>query len=391
MTTKPLSERRRAGQSTGCLVLFGAVFVIAGLVALHFAFVRPVSRIAAARSWQETPCVIEESRVLENSDSDGTTYKPEIRYSYTFEGREYRSDRYRFFDAWSSGRSGKEEVVAHYSPGLRTVCWVDPENPSEAVLVRDFSPVYLLGLIPLVFVVVGVGVAWAGIRKGGSARPAASALPSAAAIASSGPVELRATATPKGKFFGLVFVTLIWNGITSVFLWQVVEGWRRGEPDGCLSLFVALFQGIGLLILFGAARQFLVLFNPALRLTLSRGILTIGEPASLQWAFSGRASRIGRLAMVLEGREEARYRRGTNTYTDRAVFATVPILDTSQAFEIPAGSASFSIPWGTVPSLTATNNKIVWSLKVTCEIPGWPDSDDDFEIPVRSAAGTGGG
>jgi hypothetical protein len=95
--------------------------------------------------------------------------------------------------------------------------------------------------------------------------------------------------------------------------------------------------------------------------------------------------------MVLEGREEARYRRGTDTYTDRAVFATVPIVDVSQAFEVPAGSAPFSTPWGTVPSFSATNNKIVWALKVTCEIPGWPDSEDDYEIPVRAAAGFGGG
>src|SRR5215213_9577168 len=135
MTTEPLSQRRRAGQGTGCLVLFGLVFALIGGVALWFTFVRPMSRLVAARSWQETPCVIAESQVLESSDSDGgSTYKPDIHFTYTFEGREYRSNRYNFIDVSSSGRGGKEEIVAYYSPGLHTVCWVNPENPSEAVL-----------------------------------------------------------------------------------------------------------------------------------------------------------------------------------------------------------------------------------------------------------------
>ncbi|HSF39912.1 MAG TPA: DUF3592 domain-containing protein, partial [Thermoanaerobaculia bacterium] len=95
MTTEPLSQRRSAVQGTGCLVLFGLVFALIGGVALWFTFVRPISRFVAAQSWQETPCVIVESQVLESSDSDGgSTYKPDIHFTYTFEGGEYRSNRY---------------------------------------------------------------------------------------------------------------------------------------------------------------------------------------------------------------------------------------------------------------------------------------------------------
>jgi hypothetical protein len=38
----------------------------------------------------------------------------------------------------------------------------------------------------------------------------------------------------------------------------------------------------------------------------------------------------------------------------------------------------------------ATHNKIVWSLKVTCEIPFWPDSADEYEVLVRPGPGFGG-
>jgi hypothetical protein len=393
MTTEPLSQRRGAVQGTGCLVLFGLVFALIGGVALWFTFVRPVSRFVAAQSWQETPCVIVESQILESSDSDGgSTYKPDIHFTYTFEGGEYRSNRYNFIDVSSSGRGGKEEIVAYYSPGLHTVCWVNPENPSEAVLKKDFSATYLLGLIPIVFLLAGVGIMTMGVRAGRQKKVsmASAAAGAAGAAGSPGPVELAPTATPMGKFFGLTFIALFWNGIVSVFVWQAVQGWRTGNPDGCLTVFISVFVVIGLLILFGAIRQFLVLFNPRVRITLSSGSLRIGEPAYLQWNIAGRASRVSRLAMVLEGREEARYRRGTDTCTDHSVFATVPIVDTSQAFEIPAGSASFSVPAGTLPSFSATNNKIIWQLKVTCDLPGWPDSEDDYELAVLPGTGFGG-
>ena len=390
MTTEPLSQRRRTGQGAGCLVLFGLVFALIGGVAFWFTFVRPVSRLLAARSWQETPAVIVESQVLESSDSDGTTYKPDIHFTYTFEGAEHRSNRYNFFDAYSSGREGKEEIVSYYSPGLHTVCWVNPENPSEAVLQKDFSATYLIGLIPLVFLLAGVGIMTAGVRAGRPKKVSMASVPNVTgAVLSTGPVELAPTATPMGKFIGLTLVALFWNGIVSVFVWQTIQGWRTGNPDGCLTAFISLFVVIGLLIGFGAIRQFLVLFNPRVKITLSSGSLRIGEPAYLQWNIAGRAARVSRLAMVLEGREEARYRKGTDTYTDRSVFATVPIVDTSHAFEIPAGSASFSVPAGTLPSFSATNNKIVWQLKVTCDIPGWPDSEDDYEIAVRPGTGFG--
>jgi hypothetical protein len=91
---------------------------------------------------------------------------------------------------------------------------------------------------------------------------------------------------------------------------------------------------------------------------------------------------VKRLTIILEGREEAQYRRGTSTYTDKSVFATLTLVDTQQEIEIPAGATSFSIPPDTVPSFTAAHNKIRWALKAHCDIPGWPDSDDEYEILV---------
>jgi hypothetical protein len=259
----------------------------------------------------------------------------------------------------------------------------------KPVLARGFSPDYLIGLFPLVFLLIGGGgIVWA-LRAGRPASAAPLADPSspfgiaAPAGGDAAPVELRPTATPLGKFVGLTFFTLFWNGIVSVFVVFDLQGWRNKAADGCLTAFLVPFVLVGLMMIFATVRQLLILFNPRVHLTLTPGTLTPGGMAYLQWRLTGRGAGVRRLRIVLEGKEEARYRRGTNTSTDHNTFATIAVADTTAAFEIPAGNARVDVPAEAVPSFTATHNKIIWSLKVACEIAGWPDSDDEYQVIVR--------
>ena len=47
--------------------------------------------------------------------------------------------------------------------------------------------------------------------------------------------------------------------------------------------------------------------------------------------------------------------------------------------ELPA----LTVPADTMPSFTADNNRIVWTIKAQLEIAHWPDSEEEFEILVR--------
>jgi hypothetical protein len=202
--------------------------------------------------------------------------------------------------------------------------------------------------------------------------------------AGGGPAELKPASTPLGMFVGLVFLALFWNGIVSVFVWQMVAGWRRGQPDGCLTAFLVPFILIGLALIFGVARQFLVLFNPRLSITLTPGALSPGQSAFVQWRLGSGGRGVSRVLITLEGREEARYRRGTSTYTDRETFLTLPVVDCAQSYEIAqGGSGTFTVPAGAVPSFRSTHNKIVWALKAKCELPRWPDTEEEYEVVVR--------
>jgi hypothetical protein len=395
MVTQPLSSRRGNGQfPAGCLVLFFGLFFLVGCVVFYFVTVRPVMRSLASRSWSEATCTVLSSRVGEHSDSDGSTYSVDVVYTYTFEGRAFQSDRYSFLGGSSSGRAGQEEIVARYPPGARVSCWIDPAHPEQAVLSREPSMEWLFGLIPLVFLLVGAGgLVWT-LRASRRQRTTAAALPLVPAspfgtqAAASGPLELKPDLTPTGKLFGLTFLALFWNGIVSVFVVQVIRAWRTGAaPDGCMTLFLIPFVLVGLGLIYAVIRQLLILFNPRLRLTLTPGTLAAGESGYLQWSLGSRGGGVKQLTIILEGREEAQYRQGTTTYTDKSVFATLTLVDTQEEIEIPGGATSFSIPPDTAPSFTATHNKIRWALKAHCDIPGWPDSGDEYEILVGPGRG----
>jgi hypothetical protein len=402
MAVRPISSPiRPASAPLGCMVAFFSIFALAGGAGFWLVTVKPLLEIFAAHSWREASCIVLSSQVAESSGGSkgGATYRPDILYAWSVDGRSYQSRQYRFGDVSSSGREGKEKIVASLPPGTRTACWIDPADPGRAVLDRGLSPALFLGLFPLVFLALGAGgITWVlhGARAKSPSRVLPTADPSAAfgiaapSGAEGAPVELHPTATPLGKFVGLTLLALFWNGIVSVFLIQIYRTWGQGSPDGCAMLFLVPFVLVGLLLIFATIRQLLVLFNPRVHLTLNPGALAAGGLGYLQWRLSGRGGGVRRLRILLEGREEAWYRSGKSTHTDRNTFASVVVADTAQPLEIPAGDARIDVPVDTMPSFKATHNKIVWTLKVTCEIAGWPDSEDEYEVLVRPAVGGGG-
>jgi hypothetical protein len=393
-----------------------------GSVLFFFLFIRPVYRIATSGDWVEVPCTVISSEVGSHSDSDGTTYSIDITFTYEYEGKTYRSDDYNFMGGSSSGRSGKEKVVRRYPPGSEQACFVNPDDPSEAVLSRDFSWEFLFGIIPLVFAVVGaVGIMYAFGRRREQkadlaactrtieARPGAQIgretppiargvmvgaeakwLPGKALeyAAERGPVQLKPSASPWGKVIGLLMFSLIWNGIVSVFLYQAIQGWISGRPEWFLTIFLIPFVLIGIGTIFGVFYALLATFNPRPTIHVSSRAIPLGGAVEVAWLFEGNVHRLESLRIYLEGREEAQYRRGTSTYTDKETFAEIDIVSTSDMATISRGEMVIAVPDTTMHSFEAPNNKIIWTLKLHGSIRRWPDVKADYEmvvLPVEEA------
>jgi len=352
-----------------------------------------------ARSWVRIPAEVEQSRLrcFEGTDSDGrrqTTWKIDILYSYQLEGQRYRSNRYGFFTGSSSGRSSKEAVIQHYQPGTTLEVWVDPEDPTRAVIRRDWSALQLLGLIPLVTLAIGVfGLLYAGKgKKTGSSFPVES-------FEDSGALEYAEYDTPPdgplvltsgtGRWVtcgAFLFFGLFWNGIISVFVVQVIRSFHSGHPNWLMAVFMTPFVVVGIGVILKFFHSLLALSNPKTTLSITRRPLHLGEETLLRWKLSGKISRLESFRIILTGSEKATYRRGTNTHTDTEEFRRITVYESPGSVIQPEGHATLVVPEETMHTFKASNNQIVWNLLIEAEIPRWPDIADSWEIEILPQA-----
>jgi len=416
----PLSSPPKAGRATWIGLVAGGVFFLIGLAILLTMFLIPIYRILNAVNWEETPCEIISSDVRIEQDSDGTSYSVDVYYRYTFQGTEYRSNRYSFFGNLSGGSRGQQKIVDRYPEGSadgkhpNAVCYVDPDDPQNAVLDRGINVDLAFVLFPLAFIAIG-GFVFFGILTGilkpvlpagkwtprqvrdmissrrAPVHPATlHSLPSAAP-----PEEI--TLKPEGSPFGcllLLFVVgLICSGLASGCVWGFVRMLQRGNSDFIeimSTITMATVTGLPgmacLLLLFSGIHAMLV--NPKPVMTVSRAALPIGESFELHWTVEGQASRVRHFTIQLIGREEVTFRVGTSISTDEHDFRTIDIFESSDPFTIAEGSARVTVPSGTMHSFESDNNKIIWLLKVKGDMGGtrWlphiTQIDQEYRITV---------
>jgi hypothetical protein len=364
-------------------IIFCVLFSCFGSVFVYVFSLQPLMVWISASSWQETPCAITSSTV-DTSRGKSTTYRVNIHYKYSFNGRAYESGRYDGINFSSSGYDGKREIVDQYPAGLKTVCYVDPQHPTEAVLSRSFPTALYWTWFTWLFVIIPMGVLY--VTKYPQSRLNLRRIRSTHVKAFSetlGPVALKPKMGPGKKALGILFFALFWNGIVSVF---VVTIFRQGGYFSLMGLFLVPFVLVGIGLIVWVVYQFLALFNPRPVLVLSSNAVCLGEKFLAEWKISGRVDRFEKFRVLVEAREEVTYRRGTSTYTDKSVFFSSALVDESSSSGMSrssTGHAEFAVPLDTMHSLDAPNNKIVWYVRIIGEIPRWPDMDEEFEFKVN--------
>ncbi|MDD5349554.1 MAG: DUF3592 domain-containing protein [Chthoniobacteraceae bacterium] len=358
------------------------IFLLMGCGFFYFLAARPFFQSRAARDWVETPCRIVSSEVKSSSDSDGTTYRPEIVYTYKVAGREYRSDRYQFLRLSSSGRADKAAVVARYPRGKAAVCYVNPKAPAEAVLDRRSAPAGFAALFPLIFVAIGAGgLVWS-IRG----KPKAAALN--AALAAGEPwrfrpdwAEGRVVSSSKRALWLTWAVAAAWNLTATPIAWPIIQANVLHRPLNPAA-FVVLFPlaGLGMLawaifltlrwLRFGESALEMASF-PAVAGGAMEGTVRLNRPIRPEGPV--------RLRLNCMARTTTSSGDGNST-TERLVWQreeTAEMTPTGDAFPVafalPA-SASVTTSWN-------GGDGIFWRLEAHAKLPG-VDYKAQFEFPV---------
>jgi hypothetical protein len=127
---------------------------------------------------------------------------------------------------------------------------------------------------------------------------------------------------------------------------------------------------------------FLQLFNPTAQLAIRPAAARLGDTLDVRWEVKGQTSRIEKLRIYVEGREEVTCRRGTSSVTDKNVFATFELVNVGRA-GLRSGSMQLKIPEDTMHSFVSRNNKVIWVVQVHGDIPRWPDIKDEFPLTIQ--------
>jgi hypothetical protein len=153
-------------------IINGAGYIGLGLVVAIT--IRACSEGIDSSDWPAVPCRIISSTVRESSSTEtGVTFDVDVRYTYVVDGREYEGDRYAV--ATSLLYSEARDIVAGLPVGKQTECYVDPADPTRAVLVRGGHQAVIGFWIVAAFILVGfplaaIGAFWVWDRIRRSSR-----------------------------------------------------------------------------------------------------------------------------------------------------------------------------------------------------------------------------
>lgn len=141
----------------GCGILF---FILFALIGASFLSVLGISVVQdwQTRSWVPTPAVLlGASQELEKNQSDSGD-KESVPYRYTYEGSTFTRDQVTRSNMKVNGRSSDTgEHLRSLPVGTAVTCYVNPAAPYEAVLeLRSLTYAWFL-LIPLIFLLIGIG------------------------------------------------------------------------------------------------------------------------------------------------------------------------------------------------------------------------------------------
>ncbi len=360
------------------VILFGMLFLGVGLGA-GFLSARTLVRAEAMRTWRETPAAVVTCDLnVSRGSKGGSTYNVSAQYQYDAAGVRYTGNRVSLHSGSDNVGRFHQRVYADLKRCQdrkeMTTCWVNPQNPADAILIRKPRPEMLIfmQLFVLAFGGAGLAVVMAGIA--GLLQPAEGA------ESSVGQGQIRMRGASAHRVAGVL--ALAWNGYVAWFLWTV---YRVTAPE-LMPWYLWLLAATGVIpavvagYLIGRFRKFGV---SVFEMSPLPGVLggpvagTIRIPAKVETADgfdlalqcihqyttgSGKSSSTHRDVLW----EDARHIDGSLSYGDETM---LPVR--------------FAVPYDRPATTVAGGGPgYYWRLNVTAAAPGI-DYKAVFDVPVR--------
>jgi hypothetical protein len=371
----------------------GLLILLAAGIGAYFSVSSVLWQHQANRTFVAVPAQIVNTEVREHrGNKGGRTYSPEATYTYDFQGGHYRSTRVLAVSVSTSSRSWAQGVlgrIARTAPGgpegggFASTAYVNPRNPTEAVLVRDYSffP-YAFGMGTLLAAAVGAGMV-AGVVRTSRTKMAAVALDD------SGWQLLLPQIQLHNQLRNAVF-WLIGGGIVIVLMpahWLLVAG-QTGLPAS-ISSGIALAFIVALAIV--AFRRWSVARHVSdARLRVKPAPVPRGAPFAMEVGIDAYAplhvTQMNARVLCIEHYKESRGTKthyGTRTRGEKSVMLCGPGV-TPAGQEI-AGTAELTLEQNLPPTTDITIKSYpyyTWEIRLKLALEGMVDYAATFPLEV---------
>jgi hypothetical protein len=362
------------------LIPFGLIFFGVG-AACGFFSVRTLLRAEAMLAWRETPatvltCNLDVSRSSKGGSrrsKGGSTYRVSASYRYEADGRSHTGDRVTLHSGSDNIGRFHHRVHATLDACKRnnqpTTCWVNPADPTDAILIRTIRPelIVFFHLFVLAFGGIGLGVLVYGLS-----------LLTTGKACRDGLIPMRCPYA----HCGLAAVAVAMNGYIGWTLWME---WRVLPPSHVpWYVWLPAAAGVLLAILAGHRWARFRRFGVSV-LALSHTTVVTGSPLSGTLRIPAKEAFDADVELKLTCVRQYTSGSGKNQSNHRDVLwqdeACVP-THASGAFETPV-PVRFTLP-ADQPATTADSgcNGVYWQLTASAHLPG-VDYKAVFDIPVR--------
>ena len=152
----------RIFKSAGCLTP-AAIFIygVVGVLLLS-QFGGQGLNYLASMGWEQVPGTVVSSEVEDAWDTTGDRYVPQVTYTYEVDGTTYEGTQIDLRDTlYIASVDDAEQLVARYPVGASVMPYVDPANPSSAVLDRQLPGAMagiLITAVLLCLLSIGLGI-----------------------------------------------------------------------------------------------------------------------------------------------------------------------------------------------------------------------------------------
>ena len=375
-----------------CLILFALPFAGGGLFAAYLV----ISTLWAwnqVQDWIETSAHILNVDLISQRGDDSTTYRVEALYEYHFRSGTFTSQRVGLSGGSDNVGSFHQDVHAELSRYQRSGkpfrCYVNPENPDQAILYR--KPRWGLLSLKLVFALAFGGVGFgliAAARYGGRKLKAEQRLkqmhPDQPWRWKQEWVEGRINASAKTRMIVSWVFAGFWNLISIPLLFIIPEEARSGNS---LALIGLLFPVVGVGLLAWAGHS-LIRWRKYGRSTFEMSSV----PGVRGGTLEGRILTSGDLRpedgfhVILSCVERRTTGSGKNRSTSESVLWQRAKVVGPELLERQTAGWTVPVRFGVPYELPSTDveestNRVLWRLEAAASVPG-VDYAAQFEVPV---------